>query len=501
MTEHTDVIVIGAGHNGLVCASWLARAGRKVICVDAATDVGGMARLAHLAYPLCDSIRKGLQLDRYGYTPGTPVDTIALAADGNHLTIGQDGVTGRGLCQADIDAYAGFRGRYLAFAKALRPLLEDKPPRLKDMPFADTRTLAKLGWNVRVRLGRDAMYELLRVAAMNIYDVLDEAFEDERLKGAIALDAVLGSAMGPRTPGTVLTWLQRLSGELNGPLSRQQPGSRNLIDALEQSARNAGVEFRLGSRVQKIQVEGGAARRVTFANGDSLTADVVASSADPRATFGNLVGAPALDAMFANRVQQIRGKGVTGTLNLTLSERPTFSGLDDSQLDNRLLVAPSMKYIEQAFNYSKYGECSERPLLQIVLHRNQDDKHTLSVNASYLPYDLKAGWDNSKDDVSHQLISLLAQYAPGLEQRVVGSDLRTPADIEHEYGAVGGHWHHGELSMHQSFMMRPLYGAAEYDTPIDGLFLCGAGSHPGGGLHGLAGRNAARRILEKRGTT
>jgi len=508
----TDVLIIGAGHNGLVCASYLARAGMDVLVLESSDSAGGMSAprtisddyrfpgFAHVTYPVSKSIRKDLRLDRYGYETGTPIDTVALDTRGQHLVIGANAVSGADLPESDAAAFPAFKNQYLEFARKIQPLFDNKPPRLKNMGFADARTLARLGWNIRMGLGKETMYEFLRVAAINIYDVLDEVFQDERLKGAIAADAVMGSAMGPRTPGTVLTWLQRLQGELNGPLSGQ--GGARLVDALTQSAEDAGATIRLGARVEKILIDRGKAFGVELADGEMVKAKLIISNVDPRATLSTMVGAPRLDTMFANRVTQIRGAGVVGKLNIALSGLPKFEGLSESQLGNRLVVAPSMRYVEHAFNHSKYGECSEHPVLEVTLpslHDRSlapDGHHVMSLNIAFLPYALEGGWDEQKATVAYKTISQLGEYSPNLKSLIVDHEFLTPLDIESEFGAVQGHWHHGELSIHQSFMMRPLYGAAQYDTPVERLFLCGAGSHPGGGLNGLPGRNAAKRVLE-----
>ena len=514
MTDRTDAIIIGAGHNGLACAAYLARAGLKVICLESADSAGGMSAprtlgddyhfpgLAHATYPVSSAMRRDLKLDKFGYTPGEAIDTVSLDANGAHLIVETSGLLGDGLSESDERAYSKFREQYLAFAKALLPLFDSKPPRLKDMSFAEKTTLAKLGWNIRVGLGRDAMYEFLRVAAINIYDVLNETFDNERLKGAIAADAVMGSAMGPRTPGTVLTWLQRLQGELNGPLSLQSGGQSQLVHALTQSAEDAGATFRFNAHVKKVLIENGKAFGVELSDGDMLKAKIIVSNADPRSTFSSLVGAPKLDAMFASRAKQIRGSGVVAKLHLALSDKPEFTGLAESRLRDRLLIAPSMKYVEHAFNHSKYNEYSENPVLEITipsLHNSAlapAGHHVMSVNVAFVPYDLEGGWEEQKTTLAYKIISQIGQYAPDIKSLVVDHELLTPRDIEEQYHAVRGHWHHGELSIHQSFMMRPLYGAAQYDTPIDGLFLCGAGTHPGGGLTGLPGRNAAKRVLD-----
>ena len=508
----TDVLIIGAGHNGLVCAAYLARAGMDVLVLEASDSAGGMSAprtvsndyrfpgLAHVTYPVSKVIRKDLQLDRYGYAAGAPIDTIALDASSQHLVIGADSASSGDLSESDAAAFPAFKRQYLDFARKIQPLFNNKPPRLKNMGFADTKTLARLGWNIRMGLGKEAMYEFLRVAAINIYDVLDEVFQDERLKGAIAADAVMGSAMGSRTPGTVLTWLQRLQGELNGPLSCQ--GGAQLVHALTQSAEDAGATIRFDARVEKILIDRGKAFGVELADGEMVKAKLVISNVDPRTTLSKMVGAPRLDTMFANRVTQIRGAGVVGKLNIALSGLPEFDGLSESQLGNRLLVAPSMRYIEHAFNHSKYGECSEHPVLEVTLpslHDRSlapDGHHVMSLNIAYLPYALEGGWEEQKATLAYKVISQLGEYSPNLKSLIVDHEFLTPLDIESEFGAVQGHWHHGELSIHQSFMMRPLYGAAQYDTPVERLFLCGAGSHPGGGLNGLPGRNAAQRVME-----
>jgi phytoene dehydrogenase-like protein len=513
MIERIDAIIIGAGHNGLVCGTYLARAGLKVLFLEARNAVGGMTSaraidddyhvpgLAHTAYPVCSKIRKDLQLDRYGYSAGKSIHTIALDEDGMHLNIGQRSVSGPGLSESDVSAYSQLKSEYLDYARALRPLFENRPPRLKNLDFTDKSTLAKLGWNIRVGLGRESMYEFLRVAAINMYDVLEEAFDDERLKGALAADAVLGHHMGPRSPGTVLTWLSRLYGELNGPLSVVSGGRSQLGHALLQAAEAAGASIRLGVKVKRILVEKGKAFGIETDDGEVVKARTIVSNADPRSTFLDLVGAPELDAMFAQRVSQIRGAGDVAKLHIALSGVPDFSGLSESDLENRLLIAPTMKYVEHAFNHAKYAEYSTEPILEITIPSLHNDAlapaghHVMSVNIMFAPYDIADGWHEQKAAFAYRIIAQIGRYAPNLKSLIVNHDLFTPQDIEREYHVREGHWHHGDMTIHQSFMMRPVHGAAQYSTPLDGLYLCGAGTHPGGGLTGLPGRNAAKRIL------
>lgn len=510
----TDVIIIGAGHNGLSCAAYLAKAGKQVLCLEASEQVGGMSAthqfgehyqvpgLPLSSYPLSQNIRKELKLDQYGYQAGPAINTHVLGLGGQHLTISGDQVTGAGISDEDSQAFPEFIRQYLDFARALQPFFDRQPPRLKDMDKVDKKTLLRLGWNLRVGLGKNAMYEFLRVAAINIYDVLNDSFEHEMLKSYLATEAIMGSAMGPRTPGSVLSWLHRLQGALNGPRCHFSNTETGLIHALHSSAEKSGATIRCNARVNRILVEDGRAVGVGLENGETLKAGMVISSADPRSTFLKMVGAPKLDAMFANRLSQIRGNGVVAKLHLALGGLPSIKGLEADQLNGRFLIAPSMRYIERAFNHAKYGEYSDDPVIEFTFptmansELAPDGHHILSANVTYAPHDIAGGWEQHKAKFTEQLIEQLGHYIPDLESQILAQELLTPADIEARYSATQGHWHHAELSIHQSMMLRPVYGAAQYSTPLENLYLCGAGCHPGGDLNGLAGHNAAKRILQ-----
>jgi phytoene dehydrogenase-like protein len=270
---------------------------------------------------------------------------------------------------------------------------------------------------------------------------------------------------------------------------------------LLQAAEAAGASIRLGVKVKRILVEKGKAFGIETDDGEVVKARTIVSNADPRSTFLDLVGAPELDAMFAQRVSQIRGAGDVAKLHIALSGVPDFSGLSESDLENRLLIAPTMKYVEHAFNHAKYAEYSAEPILEITIPSLHNDAlapaghHVMSVNIMFAPYDIADGWHEQKAAFAYRIIAQIGRYAPNLKSLIVNHDLFTPQDIEREYHVREGHWHHGDMTIHQSFMMRPVHGAAQYSTPLDGLYLCGAGTHPGGGLTGLPGRNAAKRIL------
>lgn len=307
--------------------------------------------------------------------------------------------------------------------------------------------------------------------------------------------------MGPRTPTTVLTYLSRLYGETHSAPHLPLGGMGGVIDSLERAAAKAGVAIRTGAEVAHIIADEGRATGVRLTTGEELNSDIVVSNADAKNTFLNLVGVRDLDAMFVHRVSKTRTRGTVAKLHLALKDLPSFTGLSTDQMGQRLLVAPSMRYIEHAFNHAKYGECSEFPVLEVVVPTISDPSlappghHVVSVCASYAPYDLRGGWDGKRGAFAGKIVETLERYAPGISAIIVHRELLTPVDIEAEYKILGGHWHHGEMSIDQSFMMRPVYGAAQYDTPIAGLFLCGAAAHPGGGVTGLPGRNAAMRIL------
>lgn len=503
-----QVVIIGAGHNGLISALYLAKAGYAVTILEARDAVGGgiasrefadgfkAPGLAHLAYPLHNKIRKELGFKQAN---SSTVNTIALAEDGNHLTLTTTSAAGQGLSDADKSAFTNFKKEFTAYAKALGSLMLNKPPRLKDMDRQDQMTLGKMGWNIRFGLGTESMREFLRVGGINIFDVLNEEFDSEALKGAIALDACLGHHMGPRTPTTVLTYLQKLFGETQG--GQLSTNTQSLCENLEAAVTKAGVEIKTNVLVEKIQLRDGTAVGVILADDTSIDADIVLSNADAKTTFIDMVGPGDLDAMFVHRISKSRTDGDVAKIHLALSGLPEFSGLSIEDLRHRLLIAPDMRYIEHAFNASKYGEIPDHPILEMTLPSlansalAPEGQHVMSINASFAPYELKQGWKKGRKDFMTNVIQTLETYAPGISKLVLQSEMLTPEDIASEYHNSGGHWHHGEMAIDQSFMMRPVHGTAQYNTPIKNLFLCGASAHPGGGITGLPGRNAAKRVL------
>lgn len=515
-----DVIVIGAGHNGLVCAAYLARARRRVLVLEGAAHLGGAASTreiapgyrvsacAHLLHMLHPRIVQDLALANHGLEySARQMPTAVLGANGGALSLPDDDAGAREALAAhskhDAEAWPAFRARMTRFTRVLRPLLTRTPPRLGTRERADRLALLKAGWSLR-RLGRDDMRELLRIAGMNIADLLEETFETGAVQGALALDAVLGTRLGPRSPTSVLTYLYRLAHENgNGGLSHPVGGLGALTEALAEAARSAGAEIRTESPVQRILVENDRAGGVVLESGEAIAAGCVVSNADPRRTFLELLGPEHLDAGFVRKVRNIRMRGTAAKLNLALDALPSFQGVDAAALRGRLLVAPGIGYVERAFDHAKYGEVSAAPAIEITLPSLHDaslapeGKHVLSAIVQYAPYDLKGGWDGARDSFADAVIRTLTAYAPDLESRIVARELLTPLDLERDLRMTGGHWHHGELAFDQFLMLRPVPGAAQYSTPLPGLYLCGAGAHPGGGVTGVAGMNAARRMLAR----
>ena len=553
-----DVVVIGAGHNGLACARYLAASGRKVLVLEAADRPGGLAATrefadgyrvsaaAHLLTMLDAGIAKDLALERHGLEyAATNLRTVALADSGAAVIIDGDEIGG--VSADDQAAYREFQRQNRRFARVLAGFCSRPLPRLVDRSRRDTLALAKLGWGLRT-LGRADMRELLRVGAINIFDHAGEKFDSALLQAAVGMDAVLGSHMGPRSPNTVYSYLHRHMNDDAGAIGPAivKGGMGTLGRAFAAAATAAGAEIRYGHRVASIDLERprlgsarghpphkdhprpgsamehpphedhprpGSARGhppnqdlrvtgVTLADGSRVSAGLVVSNADLKTTF-RLVGPLNLDAGFVRRVYNFRAWGVTAKLHLALDALPEFRGLDPADAGARLLLAASMQDIESAFNHAKYGEFSARPVMEISIATVHDEslapagKHVLSAAVQYAPYRLKAGWDAARETFKDICLKRLETFAPGIGDLVRAAELLAPPDLEAEFGVRGGHWHHGEIALDQALFTRPVPGANHYVAPVPGLYLCGASSHPGGGILGLAGRNAARQIVTR----
>ncbi len=510
MTER--VIVIGAGHNGLVCAAYLARAGREVLVVEAAGQPGGAAvtrefapgfrvsAVAHLLYGLDAGIAQEMALGRHGLVMArSGLKTVALNPDGPALVLDGAEVVAGAVTAQDLVALGEYWRRLQRFAAMLGRQNARVPPRLAWASPGEAWPAARLALDLR-RLGRADMREFLRIAAINIFDVLEETFETPLLKGALAMDGVLGTYAGPRSNNTVLAALQRLSGSAAG-LALPRGGMGAVADAMASAARASGAQIRLDAPVASILLNGDRVSGVRLASGEELAAGAVVSGVDPKTTLLGLLGARHLEAGFARRIDNVRMQGTAAKLHLALSDPPQFTGVPAACLGERLLLAPDLDYIERAFNPAKYREFSPAPVMEITVPSIHDPtlapagQHVLSAIVQYAPHDLDGGWDQGRSRLLEVALGVLERYAPGLRRQIVAAQLLTPADIGQQLRLAGGHWHHGELALDQFLVLRPVPGAAQYAMPVGGLYLCGAGCHPGGGVMGHAGRNAARVIL------
>jgi len=499
-----DVAIIGAGHNGLVAACYLAKNGLKTLVLERREIVGAGAALDHATGPFSSQVISDLNLSRHGLEMITPeARVLALSPDGRSLCIYND--IARTVSEIekfsanDAKSYPEFVNSFSHIGRVLAPLVSMTPPSIDEPTKTDLWHLGKVGLAFR-GLGKKDEYRLLRWGPMAVADLVSEWFETELLRATVAARGIHGAFAGPWSAGTSLglLWQAAMDGSVFGSASYPKGGMSTLSVALANAVKAAGAEIRTSTRVSQISGAYGNEPKVVLESGEEIEARVVVSNADPRTTFLNLVDPIDLEPNFLLKMRNYRAPGVVAKINLTLSDLPQFRGVNDSEaaakLSGRIHIGPEIDYLERAFDASKYGDFSKEPYLDISI-QSVDGKHVMSIHVQFAPYKLKqSDWITRSEEFADNVIATLENYAPGLRDVIVSRQVITPLDLETTYGLSGGHIHHGEQSLDQFFTFRPLIGWAQYRTPLKRLYLCGAGTHPGGGLTGLPGANAAREI-------
>jgi phytoene dehydrogenase-like protein len=527
VSSDPNIVIIGGGHNGLVAACYLARAGHAPLVLERRERVGGASitevfykgfscsTLAHAAGPLLPRIVRDLELERHGLTIIKPeVRLFAPDPDGRALCLYDDPArTARELAKIsehDASSYQEFHESFAQIGRVLAPLLLMTPPSIDKLALGDLWGLGKIGLDFRRLEKRDA-YRLLRWGPMAVADLVAEWFETELLRAAIAARGIFGAFAGPWSAGTSTALLLQAAfdGHAAGPASFVKGGMGALTQALASAATAAGARIRTGADVARIRVKDGRAVAVVINDGEEIPAHAVVSNADPRHTFLRLVDPTDLDPDFLNKIRNYRSQGAAAKVNLALAGLPSFSALEKSdsggaaQLQGRIHIGPDIDYLERAFDAAKYGDYSMQPYMDITIPSltdptlAPDGAHVMSVHVQFAPYKLKEGdWTSRREEFAESVIKTLSHYAPDLNRLIVHRQVITPLDLEQTYGLTGGHIFHGEMSLDQLFAFRPLIGWAQYRSPIAGLYLCGAGTHPGGGVTGAPGANASREILK-----
>jgi phytoene dehydrogenase-like protein len=522
-----DAIVVGAGHNGLVTAGYLTRAGLRVLVLERRHVVGGacvteevfagfkVSTAAYVNSLFHKAIVRDLKLAAYGYEVLVrDPSSFTPLPDGRSLLMGPDAdLTRKEIAKfsvRDAERYPRYEAMLERVAAVVEPTLTMAPPDLLKPRLGDLRTLLSLGRAFR-RLGDDAgeAVEILTGAARPI---LDRWFESEELKATLATDAIIGAMASPSTPGTAYVLFHHVMGETagrRGVWGYVRGGMGGLTQALAAAARDLGADVRCDAEVARILVRDGAAVGVALASGEEYRAPIVASNADARVTFLCLLDRSALPETFVAAVERISYASGSLKINVALAELPSFRALPGTapgpQHRGTIHVCPDQDYIERAFDDAKYGRPSARPVLECTIPSVVDPtvappgRHLMSMFVQYAPYDLREGsWDEQREAFADRCFDLLDEYAPNFKRAVLARQVLTPLDLERVFNLTGGNIFQGAMTPGQLFAFRPVPGYARYRTPIRGLYLCGAAAHPGGGVMGTPGLNAAREILGRR---
>ena len=517
-----DVIIVGGGHNGLVAAFYLAKAGLKPLVLERRATVGGGAitadihpgfrcpTLTHSTGLLWDDVARDMDLQRHGVEfLRSDAQVFAPSADGRALVLYNDVRRSadaiRAFSAKDAEAYPAYRASMTRVSQVIASVFATTPPSIDSPTMSELWTLLGTGRKFRA-LGKKDGYRLLRWGPMAAADLMHEWFETDLLSAAIAAACVSGTMLGPWSAGSALVLLLREAHRRLAVGAQVKGGPGALTTAMAAAATAAGAEIRTGAGVERIIVKNERAAGVVLSSGEEIPARAVVSAADPKTTFLKLVDPVDLTPDFITKIRNYRSHGTIAKVNLALSALPAFrspEGVHPSEvLSGRIHIGPEIDYLERAFDHAKYGEFSGEPWLDVSIPSILDPQlapagaHVMSIYVHYAPYTLRGTtWDAAREGLGDTVMRTLSRFAPGIEQLVVGAQMITPAELEAEYGFFGGHVFHGELALDQLLTMRPVLGNAQYRAPVAGLYLCGAGTHPGGFLTGGSGRNAAREVV------
>jgi len=519
------VVLIGGGHNALITAFYLAKGGFKPLVLERREFVGGGAvteefhpgffasTLAHTLGPLRADVARDMQVENFDCQIFHPDPRVfAPSPDGAALLFYNDHAKTAGsvahLSARDAVKYTKFAETLEEVAGVFGQILSITPPAIDHPTPEDLWSLFKTGRSIR-SLGKHGIFDLIRWGPMAAADFVAEFFETELLRGVVAARGIFGTAFGPWSAGSTAVLLLRAAADPHpvGSAAFPRGGLGAFTRALAESAKQAGAEIRTNAEVQHIRIKDGAVSGIVLADGEEIAIDAVVSGVDPKRTFFKLLDPTLLDPTFAMRIRNVRASGNVAKVNIALGGLPSFSALADSEiylkaLSGRIHIGPEIDYLERAFDASKYGEFSAAPYLDVTVPTildsslAPDGKHVLSAYVQFAPYKLKEGnWDARRGELGDTVVKTLATYAPDLPGLIEAIQVITPLDLETIYGFTGGHIFHAELALDQLFTMRPVLDWARYKTPIRGLYLCGSGTHPGNGLTGASGANAAREII------
>lgn len=514
-----DLIIVGGGHNGLVTAFYLARAGFKPLVLEARAAAGGcvadepfapgfVAPLANALGPLRPSVMRDMGLARAVEFLQPDPRLVALSTDGRALVFSTDQnrtiESIRAISPNDAHRYPEFCSTLERLGRFLGQLLEMTPPDIDAPATGELWGMLKTGRKFR-SLGKTDAFRLLRWGPMAAADLVAEFFDSDLLQATIAARGVFGTAQGPWSAGSgaVLLLNAAFDPAPGGSSIMVKGGQASLASAMAEAARRAGAEIRTSSPVARVLVKDGRAAGVVLEDGSEIDARAVISNVDPRRTFLGLVDPIDLDPGFLQKVRNYRSRGTVAKVHLALRGLPVFNGVSNpADLHGRIHIAPGIDYLERSFDASKYGDIPADPYLDVTIPSLSDPslapvgKHVLSAHVQFVPYRLAGNesWDQRRRALAQTVVGTLEKFSPGIEALIEDAQVLTPVDLERQYGLSGGQIYHGEPSLDQLFTMRPILGHARYETPIEGLFLCGSGTHPGGGITGASGQNAAREI-------